>query len=81
LYSLFSGKIGACLTRQKFNKDLNIIEKKDLGRDWYDFVWYIDKGIKPNYDFLYDKLKYKGNMGMHLTDIKDFSILYVWNIQ
>jgi predicted nucleotidyltransferase component of viral defense system len=60
LPSLFAGKINAVLTREQTNKDTNIKERIDHGRDWYDLIWYMDKGIKPNYDFLSAKLDYKG---------------------
>ncbi len=37
LPSLFAGKLHACLFR-KYAK----------GRDWYDFIWYISKKVRPN---------------------------------
>jgi len=60
LPSLFAGKINAVLTREETNEETGKKERTDYGRDWYDLIWYIDKGIKPNYDFLSDKLDYKG---------------------
>ncbi len=41
LPSLFAGKLHACFYR-KYIK----------GRDWYDFVWYVSKKIKPNFSLL-----------------------------
>lgn len=40
LPSLFAGKLHALLCRPY-----------PKGRDWYDFLWYISHGIKPNLDF------------------------------
>lgn len=37
LPSLFAGKLHACLFR-------NYIK----GRDWYDFIWYVSKKVRPN---------------------------------
>jgi len=37
LSSLFAGKMHACFFR-KYTK----------GRDWYDFIWYISKKVRPN---------------------------------
>lgn len=41
LPSLFAGKLHACFFRT-YTK----------GRDWYDFVWYLTKKIKPNFELL-----------------------------
>jgi predicted nucleotidyltransferase component of viral defense system len=60
LPSLFAGKINAVLTREETNEITRKKERIDHGRDWYDLIWYIDKGIKPNYDFLSNKLNYQG---------------------
>jgi len=72
LPSLFAGKINAVLTREETNELTGNKEKIDNGRDWYDLVWYIDKGIKPNYSFLSDKINYKGPFaGKHIqTDVE-----------
>lgn len=40
LPSLFAGKLHALLCRPY-----------PKGRDWYDFLWYISNGVKPNLDF------------------------------
>lgn len=45
LQSLMAGKLHALLCRQ-FSK----------GRDWYDFNWYISKGISPNLELLKNAL-------------------------
>jgi len=61
LFCLFTGKINAALTRETNGK------RDDKGRDWYDLIWYINKGVKPNYDFLSKKLDYKGDFaGKHI---------------
>jgi len=68
LPSLFAGKINACLTRQTANSATGETERTDKGRDWYDLVWYINKGVSPNYDFLSSKLDYKGPFeGKHIN--------------
>lgn len=55
LPSLFAGKLHACFCRA-YTK----------GRDWYDFLWYLSKGIRPNYTLL--------NNAIAQTEKKDFSI-------
>jgi predicted nucleotidyltransferase component of viral defense system len=49
LPSLFAGKCYALLCR-KYIK----------GRDWFDFIWYIQHKIKPNYTFLKNSLEQCG---------------------
>jgi len=56
IHSLFAGKIHACLTREKTDKITKEKIMTEEGRDWFDLVWYINNKIKPNYDFLYDKI-------------------------
>jgi predicted nucleotidyltransferase component of viral defense system len=53
LPSLFAGKLHATFCRRRVN---NI-----KGRDWYDFLWYVARGIKPNYLYLENKLRQSGN--------------------
>ena len=53
LPSLFAGKLHATFCRKRVN---NI-----KGRDWYDFLWYVARGIKPNYIYLESKLRQSGN--------------------
>jgi hypothetical protein len=48
------------LTREKYSPETGKKERFDHGRDWYDLIWYISKGVSPNYDFLSNKLNYKG---------------------
>lgn len=47
LSDLFAGKIGAILTREKLEGKVKIERFK--GRDFYDLVWFLEKGIKPNW--------------------------------
>lgn len=49
LSSNFSGKLHALLCR-KYVK----------GRDWYDFIWYLRQGVKPNLNFLKSALLQQG---------------------
>jgi hypothetical protein len=60
LASMFAGKINAALTRERTNNKTGKKELVDTGRDWYDLVWYLDKGTIPNYDFLSAKLNSMG---------------------
>lgn len=50
LPSLMAGKINAILFRVFFKGKGNKITFK--GRDWYDLIWYFQKGIKPNLAYL-----------------------------
>ena len=54
--SLFSGKLCACLTRSEDIENSEERKLVDVGRDWYDLIWYIKKEIEPNYDLLKKKL-------------------------
>lgn len=49
LSSNFSGKCHALLCREYIK-----------GRDWYDFLWYVSKGIIPNFQFLTSALHQNG---------------------
>ncbi len=44
---LFAGKISAMLTREKMEGTVKIERFK--GRDYYDFIWFLEKGFKPNW--------------------------------
>jgi predicted nucleotidyltransferase component of viral defense system len=50
--SLFAGKVHALLCR-----DYGEYVK---GRDWYDFLWYVDKQTEPNYQYLSNALHRSG---------------------
>jgi predicted nucleotidyltransferase component of viral defense system len=50
--SLFAGKTHALLCR-----DYGEYVK---GRDWYDFLWYVDKQTEPNYQYLSNALQRSG---------------------
>jgi predicted nucleotidyltransferase component of viral defense system len=52
LPSLFAGKVHALLCR-----DYGEYVK---GRDWYDFLWYVDKQTEPNYRYLSNALYRSG---------------------
>jgi len=60
IHSLFAGKLNALLTRRKKNEKTGILEDYNEGRDWYDLLWYIEKGIEPKFDFLSSKLNEMG---------------------
>ncbi|OGX27980.1 MAG: hypothetical protein A3D10_00580 [Omnitrophica WOR_2 bacterium RIFCSPHIGHO2_02_FULL_48_11] len=63
LASLFAGKLHACFYR-KFTK----------GRDFYDFVWYLGKRVKPNLALLNNAIaQTQGkNPGLDETNLKPF---------
>lgn len=49
LETMMAGKMLACLTRVWQKGDTAIRVK---GRDYYDLLWYMQKAVQPNYDFL-----------------------------
>ena len=49
LPSLFAGKSHALLCREYVK-----------GRDWYDFLWYVSRKIKINFDFLKNACQQQG---------------------
>ncbi len=57
LPSLFAGKLHACLFRNYAK-----------GRDWYDFVWYVSKKIRPNLVLLQNAIKQTEGKEIHLTE-------------
>lgn len=67
LPSLFAGKIHALLCRKRVT---NI-----KGRDWYDFLWYIGRGIKIHTPYLESKLRQSGvwigSKKLDLTSIRE----------
>ena len=54
LPSLFSGKLHAILCRDYKSGRVK-------GRDYYDFIWYIDKNIPPDLPYLEAKLTQSGH--------------------
>lgn len=63
--SLFAGKLHAVLCRSYKNKV--------KGRDYYDFLFYVQKGIKPNMQYLKNKLVESGKLSTN--DVFDINIL------
>ena len=63
LPSLYAGKLHACLFR-KFAK----------GRDFYDLIWYLSKGIKPNYRMLNNAIEQTqgGKMNVDESNFREF---------
>ncbi len=62
LPSLFAGKITAILTRNLLEGNENREVLK--GRDIFDLLWYLKKGIKPNLFFLQERL------GENITEVE-----------
>jgi len=50
LPDLFSGKIAAILTREAFEGTRK--KERVKGRDYYDLIWFLEKGIKLNWKYL-----------------------------
>lgn len=63
LPSLYATKLHACFFR-RYTK----------GRDFYDLVWYLGKGIRPNYRLLNNAIKQteKKNLKLNQTNFKNF---------
>ncbi len=53
LPSLFAGKLHATFCRERVS---NV-----KGRDFYDLIWYVGRGVKPNFPYLEAKLKQSGH--------------------
>jgi len=53
LPSLFAGKLHATFCRERIS---NV-----KGRDFYDLIWYVGRGTKPNLQYLEAKLRQSGN--------------------
>lgn len=60
LESLFAGKLHAIICR-------NYPSGRVKGRDYYDFIWYMNKGVSPDLPFLEAKLKQSGTIGLNQT--------------
>lgn len=56
LQSLFAGKLHAIISR-------NYPSGRVKGRDFYDFIWYMDREISPDLPYLEAKLKQSGIIG------------------
>lgn len=50
LADLFSGKIAAILIRETFEGTSK--KERIKGRDYYDLIWFLEKNIKPNWQYL-----------------------------
>ncbi|MCL2722614.1 MAG: nucleotidyl transferase AbiEii/AbiGii toxin family protein [Treponema sp.] len=58
LSSLFAGKCHALLCRE-YNK----------GRDWFDFKWYVENRVEPNYKYLKAMLEQQGQYKNGLIEV------------
>lgn len=67
--SLFANKIGAIFGR----KDKVFLDKYDFkGRDFYDLIWFLEKGIKPNIERLKEIIQNEHNKKIkHEKDVWD----------
>lgn len=50
LPDLFAGKIAAILQRETIDGTEKVARTK--GRDYYDLIWYLEKKVTPNWDYL-----------------------------
>ncbi len=66
LPSLFAGKISAILTRNLLTGKDNVQTIK--GRDFYDLLWYLKKGINVNINLVKEKIN---NPNLDLEELKD----------
>jgi len=69
LPSLYAGKLHACFYR-KFTK----------GRDFYDFVWYVGKKVKPNFTLLNNAIKQTEGKNVGI-DEENFKLFLLENIK
>ena len=69
LPSLYAGKLHACFYR-KFTK----------GRDFYDFVWYVGKKVKPNFTLLNNAIKQTEGKDVGI-DEENFKLFILENIK
>ncbi|MFP5384715.1 MAG: nucleotidyl transferase AbiEii/AbiGii toxin family protein [Bacteriovoracia bacterium] len=60
LPSLFAGKLHAVLCREWKGERIK-------GRDFYDFLWYVARGISPNLPYLESKMRQSENLNETLT--------------
>jgi len=58
LESLFSGKLHALLCREYTSGRVK-------GRDYYDFIWFMGRGVSPDLLYLEAKLKQSGKIEPH----------------
>ena len=61
LPSLFAGKLHATFCRER--------TRNVKGRDFYDFLWFVGRKVRPNYAYLENKLRQTG----HWPESKPFS--------
>jgi predicted nucleotidyltransferase component of viral defense system len=65
LASLFAGKLHATFCRERV---ANV-----KGRDFYDLIWYVGRGVKPNFQYLEAKLRQSNNWPSDLPfDVSTF---------
>lgn len=57
LSSLFAGKLHACFFRPYVK-----------GRDWYDLVWYLNKGVSPNLELLNNAIRQTEEIDLNLSE-------------
>lgn len=71
LPSLFAGKLHACFYRS-YTK----------GRDWYDFLWYLSKKIKPNFTMLNNAVTQTQKKASHIDEnnFKGYLLEHIENI-
>lgn len=50
LPDLMAGKIAAILTREKLEGKIK--QPRVKGRDYYDLIWFLEKGVTPNWSYL-----------------------------
>lgn len=61
---LFSGKLAAIIQRTSLG------EPRTKGRDYFDLAWFLEKGVKPNFEYLKEitSIRTKGELVKKLKD-------------
>lgn len=69
---LFAGKISAILTREKMEGVEKVVRFK--GRDFYDLIWYLEKGIKPNWEMIKTQTGFSKKEAIKLLNQKNSKV-------
>lgn len=65
---LFAGKLSAILTREKMEGREKVERFK--GRDYFDLIWYLEKGVKPNWDEVIKMTSFTKTKAIEVLDKK-----------
>jgi len=70
---LFAGKLAAILTRETLEGKVKTARVK--GRDYYDLIWFLEKKITPNWQFVWEITHLDRDKALQMLDkkVKDIS--------